>query len=302
MKKIYLLLVVVISISGSLQAQQDPHFVSEGFSPFWTNPASFGSWNKFSVNTVGGLEYVGFGDPRQKLMVNAEFALPIGEKFTPNSTFQIGTGINFIATSFGGIKTKIFQVPLNYQFKIQNTTLSIGVSPGFRQLDFTYVIWVPPTDNPDPLIPIWRQSTFQLDAGVFWYGEQFYLGLSSTQITTPIYDELYFQSARHYYLQGGYRFKVGKHYIFPQLQLGFDGATFGFWNLNYFQFKEDIFSVGIGVRAGWNVLFAATARYKQFKIAYNYDLISTPFGGFSKGSHQVRLSFIIDKAGKNKGN
>ena len=65
----------------------------------------------------------------------------------------------------------------------------------------------------------------------------------------------------------------------------------GLWNLNYFQFKEDLFSVGLGISAGRDVLFAATYRYKFFKIAYNFDLNTGPLSNYTAGSHELRLSF-----------
>ncbi len=165
---------------ASVQAQQDPNFVSEGFSPFWNNPASFGSWNRFSVNAVGSIQPNGFSQPPQRLMTNFEFAIPAGELMNTNSLFEIGGGVNFIATSHGGVRQQIFQVPLNYQIQVKNSALSFGFSPGFRRLDFSDVGWITPSPTPDPLIPDGKQATFQLDAGIFWYGERFYLGMSST--------------------------------------------------------------------------------------------------------------------------
>jgi len=294
MKSVFLSLLVLCSISTV--AQQEPTFVSEGFTPLWSNPASFGSWNKLSVNAMASAKNVGLDGAPRSFMLNAEFDVVWGAKGGKRE-FNMPIGFIFNADNVGFSNYISVGVPINFQFKLSNSRLAIGLTPGYKSLKFSSD-WVPPQTIIDPLLPVQSpKCDFNLDAGIFWYSEKAYAGLSMTQLNRP---DLGFSTAIHYHLNGGYRFSIGQHYIFPQLQIKFDGATAAFWNLNYFQFKEDLFSIGIGVGGGMDLLLAATARYKQFKLAYNYDYVTGPLAEYTKGSHQIRLSFIVDKAGKNK--
>ena len=287
MKKFLILFLLLPFVSNS---QQDPYFVTDGFGALWNNPASFGAKNKFAINTLGRLQWVGLGSGPRLIMVNSEFGVDFSEFQFNNVAGKIGIGANFIAAEAGGFKEQIFQVPLNYQFKIDETYLSLGISTGFRRIDFTDIIWVSPQSPEDPLIPTQAQAVFQLDAGMYWYSDKFHVGISTTQFTSPRYDDINFQSARHYYLHGGYRFSLGEHFIFPQLQFKTDGTGLAFWNMNYFQFKEDIFSVGAGFGTN-QILTGASFRFKFVKLAYNYGYDLSPLSNYTRGSHELRLSF-----------
>lgn len=279
--------------------QQDPFFVSDGFTPLWTNPASTGSWNKFSANLVGRLQWPGVNGAPSSAMLNSEYS------FQLKNDHSLNVGIDLILEEIGqgaAVKqnSQIFSVPINYSIKLKESRLAFGLSTGFRRISFSQdAPLIPPQSSTDPILPVASAGTvFSLDAGVFWSSSKFYLGLSSTQLTAPFFPNISFNGATHYYLQAGYRFKVGQHYIFPQVNLKSDGAGLAFWNLNYFQFKEDIFSIGAGFSAGRELLLAATFRYKRFKIAYNFDLNFGPLSGYTAGSHEVRLSFAVPKGKK----
>jgi type IX secretion system PorP/SprF family membrane protein len=281
---------IIVFLPSVSQAQQDPYFVTDGLGALWNNPASFGAKNKVAVNTVGRLQWVGLDDPSKLLMTNADFSISLNQKGESSTANKIGFGINFIGLEFAGFKEQIFQLPINYQFKIKETYLSVGLSAGFRRLDFTGVFWIPPQTQEDSLIPVHAQTAFHLDAGIYWYNDKFNIGLSSTQLTAPRYEAISFQSVRHYYLQGGYRFSLFDHYFYPQVQLKTDGAILAFWSMNYFQFKDDVFSVGAGFGGG-HVLFAVSGKYKIARLAYNMGINKSPLSSFSTFSHELRLTF-----------
>jgi hypothetical protein len=134
---------------------------------------------------------------------------------------------------------------------------------------------------------------FDLNAGVFWSGERHYAGFSVTNSTKPEIDG--FQTARSYNVQGGYRFKIGNHYLFPMVSASTIGGFFHLRAINYFQFKEDVFSVGFGYGSKSNITLAATVRVKRVKLAYNYDIVLSRLSNSFAGSHEVRLVYAIPK-------
>ena len=285
MKK-FLIFFLLLPIVGN--SQQDPYFVSEGFGALWNNPASFGAKYKLAANTVGRLHWLGIDGAPRSFMANAEanFDFQVSQQALIRG--KLGGGIVFVAERIGGRDEIIFQVPINYHIPIKETYLSLGIAPGFRNTNLSNGLPSPPIN---PNTPVNGAGTiFKLDAGAYWYSNRFHLGLSSTQVTRPHKGN---QGVRHYYLHGGYRFKIGEHYLFPQVQFLANSSGLGFYNLNYFQFKNDIFSVGLGVSAGRDILFAATYRYKSFKIAYNFDLNTGPLSSYTVGSHEFRLSYQL---------
>jgi type IX secretion system PorP/SprF family membrane protein len=289
MIKSFSLLIFIVPLMSL--AQQEPHFSSDGFSSFWQNPASTGALQKLSVTAVGRLHWVGIDSAPKSIMVNTGYSFDVNGKRDENSKGKIGVGINLMKEKVGYQNNWTFQVPLNYQFDLKETYLSVGIAPGFKQINFSPGS---PPSNPGtgPVIPAAIAGRFfNLDAGVFWYSDKFYLGLSSTQLAEP--SSVGFQAARHYHFQAAYRFSLGEHYIYPQLQVIADGASIAFWNLNYFQFKDDIFSVGAGIGGGRDILLAATFRYENFKIAYNFDWHTGLLSAYTNGSHEFRLSYQI---------
>jgi hypothetical protein len=58
-------------------------------------------------------------------------------------------------------------------------------------------------------------TALSLNLGVFWYGEKHYVGISVRNLNAPRAGSL--QSARPYYFQAAYKFKVGAHYLYPML-------------------------------------------------------------------------------------
>lgn len=291
--RIFITIILLSSMVGF--AQQDPNLRSDGFSPFWTNPASYGVNNNLSTHLIGKLQWTGLEGAPKLFMTNTEAYLHVGPS-QDNPKVKFGTGIMYTGFLIGFQKTQILKIPINIITNLGKCQLGVGVGLGFLRNGFTSN-WVPPMTTNDPLLPAASsQSKFDMDAGIFLNHKNFYVGISSTHLFQPLFSEINFQSARHYYLQGGCRFKVGEHHIVPQVNLKADGASILFWNLNYFQFKEDIFSIGAGFGMGRELLLAATYRFKAFKIAYNFDLNFGPLSNQTSGSHELRLSLVFPKS------
>ena len=282
MKK--LLSVYLVSMSLSVIGQQGPVYSSEGFTPIWNNPASYGSWNRFSANIVGRNQWIGVHGAPKSLMMTTEF----GELIQfDKKNITIPLGLSYLRKSVGSFNYEQIRLPVSFNFPIGKTFLSVGLSPGLSSLNY------PGTGSTG--FKFMPQSKFDLDAGICWYSEDFYAGFSMTHLTSPVYDSLGFRSVPHYNLHGTYRFELNSFAIIPMLRLYANSSSASFESINYFSFRDDLVAVGVGYRFGDAVLAAVAFTWKGVRIAYNYDYTLNPLNSYSKGTHEIRLSYIIEK-------
>ncbi len=284
--KYLILLLSVISISS--YSQQDPYFVSDGFTPFWNNPAATASKNTLSANTIYRNQWPALSWNIQNLAFNVEADVHIGGKSDYKNGLNIPLGINAIFEKNGPQRIQTINIPVAVPITLGNSKLAVGVSAGVKNMsvNWAYVTFGDPVPNQDG-------ARFDLNAGLFWYGKRHYVGISGTNLTTPNFGG--FQSARHYYLQAGYQFKVGQHAIYPMLNAAYVAGFQTVRTMAYFQFKEDVFSIGLGYNFRSSAAFGATVRIKKFKLAYYFEYFQSTLGNANGNAHEVRLSYSIPK-------
>lgn len=287
MKNQILLLLIISVLSGNSFSQQDPLFSSDGFTPFWNNPAATGSFNKFSVNTVYRNQWPALSGNVQNLGFNVEADITFGAKGS-DKRLNMPLGINAIFQRIGPQRIQTVNVPLSIPIKIGNSTLAFGVSAGIKNssTDWSQVTFGDPVPNQDGTV-------FDLNAGLFWYGKKHYVGISMTNATAPRISN--YQLARHYYLQAGYKFNVGKHHIYPMINAGYVQGFSMLRAMTYFQFKEDVFSIGVGYNMRSSFVLGATVSLKKFKLAYLYDFYHSGLSFSAGNAHEVKLSYTIAK-------
>lgn len=287
MKKIALLLSILSIVSTYSFSQKDLSFVSDGFSPFMNNPASTGSMNRFSTTAIYRNQWPSISNS----FITYALALEADTKFgfkTTDKKLNMPIGLNVTSNKQGFFKTQDINIPISIPIELKNSTLAFGIAPGIKNISF----------HEDVIIigePYYfEESTkFNLNSGLFWTGENHYVGISVTNLTEPVH--YLYQSERHYNFQAGYKFKVGQHYIYPMLNGTSDFIVSYLRTMNYFQFKEDIFSIGVGYDSQNALSFAGTVRVNNFKLAYVYYQSFSSLSNASSGSHEFRLSYAIGK-------
>ncbi|MFK8039598.1 MAG: PorP/SprF family type IX secretion system membrane protein [Crocinitomicaceae bacterium] len=289
MKKSILLFSVFSMLSFSAFSQTEAIFSTDGFAPFWSNPASTGSFNKFSANAIYRNQWPSIPGNFNTYGFTVEADTKIGFKSTEQK-LNIPIGLNAVFTQFGNFNTQTIAVPFSFPFKLRNSTLAIGVSAGVKRAGFIEGMSFYSGAAASASV-----TKLNLNAGVFWSGKNYYLGFSSTNLTAPIFDIINYKLKRQYNWQAGYRFKVGKHHIYPMLIGASDLITTNLRLITYFQFKEDIFSFGAGFSPRYDYYLGGTVRLKQFKLGYMYDLTTSKLTNASGGSHEFRLSYTIAK-------
>ena len=284
--KYCILLLSFVSISSF--SQDDPFLASDGFTPFWNNPAATASWNKFSINTTYRNQWPALSGNRQTLAFSTEADLYAGGKSSYRNVINLPIGFNAIFQSNGPQKIQSLNVPLSIPIKLGKTTLAIGAAAGIKRIDYD---WAKLTFG-DPAIPT-AGTTFDLNTGLFWYGKRHYLGLSVTNLTSPKIGT--YQRPRQYCFQAGYKIKLGNHTLFPMLNGTYVDGFYALRAMAYFQFKEDLFSIGAGFNHRSSVVASATVRIKKFKLAYVFEVYTSKLNNAQGNSHELRLSYTMPK-------
>jgi hypothetical protein len=268
---------------------QDVDYNFDITGPLVNNPASFGARNKLSAHVMGQSYLDRHGSP-QNLNINAEGSVSISNYMNFHMPVFINFGLNSNFSSHYFIRNQEFNVPIAASFGIKNTKLAFGVAPGFRRLTYSIFESIPPSTQPVP--PVSAAGTvFDLSSGVFWSGDQFYLGYSMNNMIQ--YKNSNILGPMKHDFSGGYRFKVKQHYIYPTLRFSYQDGFTRLVSMNYFQFREDLFSIAAGYALKDAIYVGASARLKKFKLSYMYDIIRSPLTNAHKGNHELKLSYLI---------
>ncbi|MFT5822828.1 MAG: type IX secretion system PorP/SprF family membrane protein [Crocinitomix sp.] len=276
-------------------AQQDVIYQSEGQRSYWFNPASIGTYNLYSANSVAKTQWTSFDQAPLGLQVNGAIrCLAFGKK--SGVPFATGTtGLSYRFEKIGTMRSHFVSVPINIQFKLNKTYLSVGISPGFHSLSFAGV-WFPPTVEFDPAIPPIgiSETKFNAGAGIQLYNYKFSLGLSSTHLFSERFEKLNYQARRHYYLHGSYKQRLTRSFSLEGISaLRTDGTASSFTGMLYGVFsKKNEFSVGLGYRNGSSFLGALTARFDKIYVGYFLEYYQSSFVS-NTFSHEIRIAFEL---------
>lgn len=287
----------VFLVSSVLCAQQVPDFRTELYSPQWHNPASFGTWNKHSINLLGAHSSFSTGFGSGAFMTNGEAFFELS-----NKTSGIGVGYNYLYTALLDYdETHGFNLQVNYQLEFDKFNISFGAAPGFQTITYKEFPWLTTDTTFDPNLPgPGTQSKFTLDVGFFFYNDKYYAGLSSSRINEPYYDSLNFQVARRYYFDGGYRFKISRNMqLFSSLSVSHDGAGFRKAAVTVmFQLMKPGISFGAGYSFGSSFWGLLGYEYKRFSFIYTLGYRPFVLSSGSNLSHELRLTYKLRKKPK----
>ena len=206
--KTKLLTILLVAVIGSVQAQQDKlvtHFIFDKMS---INPGKTGLdlYNGICATSIYRNQWDKVNGAPNSAILNIESNL---SRFLPG-----GIGINFYHDAIGFSRQN--NLLLNYSYPVQigrAGVLGVGVGIGIMNYGMD-PNWVPPISANDPTLPVGFAATgVDANFGLYFQAKNYYVGLSSTHLTESELTKAVstvtqsYQTARHYYLMGGYKFK-----------------------------------------------------------------------------------------------
>jgi len=316
------IIVVCIVFSGFVNAQQDIQFSQALSNPYLFNPGASGMSNvaEFTLGTraqwlsVDGkpMTYYVSGQSqihgaKSKTAVLDEFNT--GRKsFFDSPERTIGkkhiVGGKVVADVIGPFaKTSLmgsYAIHIPFTSKI-NMGLGVGMGVSSFSINDSKVNLAESNDGAylSYLGASNRQNMIDVQSGLVFYNNKFYVGISGTQLLKNtaqfkgIETESHFE--RHWYFMGSYRFDIRKKYgIEPVVivkntvgsPMSYDaGARFHYGNMGWISLGyrgKSAFSAGFG----FNVL-------RQFRVAYAYEMAIAGLRSYGNGSHEIQLGIVI---------
>lgn len=302
MKIIYRKLLIVL-VAGFMFAntygQQDPQYTQYMFNTMSINPAYAGSKEDLSITALARTQWYGIsGAPQTQTF---SFHRPIGFS-------GVGFGLNIINDQLGPSQELYLDANISYTVRTsEEGKLAFGLRFGGRtlNLDWSKGNYQNPADVlfnnnvNNKLLPT-------LGAGLFYYTNNFYAGLSVPNfLRTEHYNDFIESTAierLHYFFITGYVFNVNDNVKFKPAALAkiVVGAPLSVDVSANFLFYEKL---NLGLSYRWDDSISAIVGFQvsnYLNIGYAYDLTTSNYRNYNSGTHEIMLQFNLLKSPKLK--
>ncbi len=298
---IFIVVVLLGFSSQDLSAQQDPHYTQYMYNMNIVNPAYAGSRGTLSIGVLGRTQWVGL-DGAPKTLTGAIHA-PVGK--------NLGAGFSAIIDEVGPVKEQNVYADISYTVSLsEEGRLAFGLKGGVTlfNTNFTNIILPQTPRGADEFFDDNINRTFpNFGAGVYYYNEKFYIGLSAPNFLETLHFEKENNTITraaeetHYFLTSGYVFDLSQSTKFkPSVMLkGVQGSPLSVDVSANFLFNDRL-EVGANYRLDDSVsLLANFGVTPSMRIGYAYDLTTTNLGNYNSGTHEAFLLWDIDFSKKN---
>ena len=313
MKKItqYIILAFMLVLPAALQAQQTPVISQYMMNKFLVNPALAGVKGYTNINFTARQQYSMFQNAPRTFVLSGETRLLEDswirrkqkvEKKAKNASRNKNVGIGgYIFNDRNGITNRTgAQFTYAYHINFDNQyQLSFGLSvSGYQyKLDLE---GVPVYSTNDPVLNNNKTTFFVPDAnaGVYVSGKGLYAGLSASQLfgaSLKLGQNKYenYETLRHFYLIGGYKWLVSHTVILEPSFLAratvdafvLDASAKLFYQMNYW--------IGATYRTNQTLALMAGFMVDGIYLGYAYDATLGALQNYSGGSHELMVGIRL---------
>lgn len=279
--------------TGMAFAQQDSQFTQYMYNPVNFNPAYAGSREVLSIFGMHRTQWVGLDGAPVTNTVSAH---------TPIENSDLGIGVCFVNDRIGPSDENTISIDISYTVPTSNYyKLAFGLKTTANLLNVDYTKLTQQAGDPELQYNIDNRFSPNIGAGVFWYSDRSYLGLSVPNfLETKHFDGSNNSVARekmHYHFIGGYVFDLNPDLKFkPSLLVkAVQHAPLQVDLSANFLFHEKL-TVGIAYR--WSAALSAMVGFQitnGLLAGYAYDAETTKLANYNSGSHEIFLRFELFK-------
>lgn len=294
MKKLYLVALVVFSITMELQAQQDPHYTQYMYNMNVINPAYAGSKENLSIGMLYRKQWVEIEDAPTTATFSGH--APVGK--------NVGLGLSVISDKIGPVEENNIYGDFSYTLELGGEhKLAFGLKAGLtlHQVGlFSDINHTLPDANDPAFAENTSNSYFNLGTGLFYYTNKYYLALSVPNMMKSKHLDFngreFGSEVSHYFLTGGYVFDVSENIKFKpffMMKSAFNAPTSLDLSTN-FLFNQK-FEAGVTYRLEDS--FGAMINYAispNVKLGYAYDHIVSDLNVTTPSSHEIVLLFDLN--------
>jgi len=291
------LALLTLLLSTTISAQQDKlltHFMYDKMS---LNPGATGIDDGICATSLYRNQWDKVNGAPNSAILNIEANM--------NRFFPGGIGISFYHDAIGFAKQNNALLNYSYPIEIGNAgILGLGVGVGIMNYGMN-PDWVPPTTLNDPTLPTsFAATNLDLNFGAYFKGNDFYAGFSSTHLSETLLKQSVnvsgatltqsYQTARHYYLMGGYKMRnIAGGDIDANLLVRTDLVKVSA-DINARYIYQDKYYGGLTFRTSDMVaLMLGYMPMKDLTIGYSYDLTLNKLASISMGSHELLVKYCF---------
>ena len=306
-----LLIIVLLSVSRLVLAQQEAQYSNYQMNNFMLNPAVAGSYSY--LNAKVGMRYQWLGIEGAPRTLFATFHAPIHH---PDATPKIrhhyphhGVGLSISSDGAGAFKNQSFLGTYAYHLKLdQHYTLSAGASFGFKSfavnegsLEFVQTSTDQTTGSgiSSKLVP-------DANMGLWLYSDRLFAGISGRQLLgSDLSLNSVTQTAgsqkqeRHYFATLGYKVDINTEWHFiPSVMVQMVTAAPTQFDLNGTFWYEKKFAIGASYRHLDAVYMILDYVFNDaLEIGYAYDITLSKLSKYNSGTHEIIIGYQWGKLG-----
>jgi len=293
MRKILVILLLTLGYFQVGYGQQDKMFTQYLNYPSSINPAYAGSRGSTQILGIARKQWVGLeGAPKSGVIsINS-----------PITFFNMGLGLTLETDDVGPERNTDVSVDFSHRIRLTKTVfMNLGLKAGLshQKIDLTNANVV---DQYDPLMQEVNNDVLpNFGVGSYVYGDQFFVGFSiprllQTEIKSGgITDVKLDRNKLHYFLMGGYVFKVNPFIkIRPTMLFKATQGSRVSWDFSAMAIFLDRFWLGTSIRDEDSIagIFQVNINH-QLRIGYSYDIAFSNLSSRTNGSHEISLSYDI---------
>lgn len=295
-----IVMVLMLSFSPKIQAQQDSQFTQYMYNTETINPAYAGSRGALNITGLYRDQWVGLdGSPKT---LNFTVNSPVGD------SLKVGLGLTAIQDKIGPSSETTLAADFSYTLQMnEDVLLAFGLKGGFNLLNVDYSLLN--IYNPNDALQqfnIDNRLTPMIGLGLYLHNNNnWYAGLSVPNLLeTRHYNDVTVSNASEratLYAIGGYVFDLSNSVKFKPAVLGkfVSGAPVSLDLSANFLFNEK-FTLGAGYRLDAAVsVLAGFQISNSMMIGYAYDRDTSKLVHYNSGSHEIFLRFELSKIASN---
>lgn len=283
---------ISLLIGNTTLAQQDEQLTFQSLNTLYFNPAYAGSGNSISLTGIGRFQWVGMEGAPNTQWFSAHAPI-VGN--------SLGMGVHLVNDKIGSRNRTgaFYDISSSIRLNDKGARLAFGLSAGLDMIsrDFSTLTV---HDQNDIHNTNYSYSKFNLGAGIYYYSQKTYIGLSMPRVLkykdedliSNVQHGLY---AQHLYLTLGQvfdlnsSFKLKATYLAkhtPETPIAMD---IGLHVLMY-----DKFNIGAIYRITEALGVNTYYQIKNYmRIGYGYEFPINRLANFQSGSHEILLQFDI---------
>ncbi len=298
MKK--LILILVCSISVSVYAQQLPLYSQYMLDNFLLNPAVAGSVDYFPIHLTARQQWVGIKEAPSTQALSAHYLF---------ENQRLGVGGYVFNDKFGPVSRIGIQAAAAYHVPLSGINSKLGIGLALKAFQFKFdESELKAIDDNDAALTYGTITKFVPDAdfGLYLYNEKYYVGLSASeliQLNIDLGDSSVDknQIVRHYYLIGGYKFRLSESFdLEPSVLV--KGTMQTPWQIDFnvkaYYIKN--YWLALSYRSSKDLVIMAGVKFQKYYFGYSFDYTFSNLNNYSSGSHEILIGVNLTE-GKNKG-